>query len=103
MALFLENDGLHEASSAQTPPPLPHQSHDDGMCGLSKVLVCVGILAIVLGCVCAAAFTDDYSGYRIETNGALVVMYLAGGFISGIFSFAMAIIVDACQKYRMKH
>lgn len=85
------------------PPVLPTMDEDPQMCGLSKVLVCVGILAIVIGCICAACFTTDYSGYYSRTNSALVILYLAGGVLSGIFSFAMAIIVDACQKYRQSH
>ncbi len=99
MSLFVENEefgGTHDVPSA---PNAGHPQESD-LCTLSKVLVYVGILAIVLGCVCAITLSEDSSRYFSHTNWGLVVLYIAGGVLSGIFNFALAVIVDACQKYR---
>lgn len=96
-----EFDGRHgtpQPSSNKTVRP------DNGsMCALSVIINVVGVTAIILGFICAANFTKDYSGYWPRTNYALVVLYIAGGILSGIFSFALAVIVDACDKYRKSH
>lgn len=73
------------------------------MCGLAILFRIFGVACIVLGLICAKSFTEEYSGYYWHTNYALVVIYIAGGLITGMFNFALAIIVDACDKYRKAH
>lgn len=90
--------GLASNPSQQTVKP-----DNGGMCALSVVFVIVGIVTIILGFICASNFTKDYSGYFVRTNNALVVLYIAGGFLAGLFNFALAVIVDACDKYRKAH
>lgn len=87
----------------QPPSNLTVRPDNDGMCALSVVFVIVGIASIILGFVCAEQFTKDYSGYWVRTNHALVVLYIAGGILAGLSNFALAVIVDACQKYRKAH
>lgn len=99
MSLFVENEGFGGTLDVPSAPNAGHQQESD-LCALSKVLVIVGILAIVLGCVCAITLSEDSSRYFSHTNWGLVVLYIAGGVLSGIFNFALAVIVDACQKYR---
>lgn len=50
MALFLENEGFGGTPDVPSAPNAGHPQDSD-LCALSKVLVIVGILAIVLGCV----------------------------------------------------
>lgn len=96
---------LPKNGDLRTTPPT--DSVDDnpfrGMCALSAVFVIVGIASILLGFVCASNFTKDYSGFFSRTNHALVVLYIASGILTGLFNFALAVIVDACQKYRKAH
>lgn len=87
---------------APSPSQITVRPDSGSMCALSVVFVIVGIASIILGLVCATNFTKVYHHYYSETNTALVVLYIAGGVLTGLFNFALAVIVDACQKYRNK-
>lgn len=81
----------------------PKPKGTESLCGLAILFRIIGVASIILGLICAGNFTTDYSGYFSHTNYALVVAYITGGFLMGMFNFALAIIVDACQRYRKAH
>lgn len=84
--------GLASAPSNMTVRP------DNGsMCALSVIINIVGGIAILAG-----LFLGLSAGEHYDTR-PLVPIYIAGGFLSGIFNFALAVIVDACDKYRKNH
>lgn len=62
--------------------PAGDRPKGSGYCALSVALIFVGIVTIILGFVSAD------------------VIYIVGGVLSGMLNFALAVIVDACQKYR---
>ncbi|WP_347294079.1 hypothetical protein [uncultured Duncaniella sp.] len=79
------------------------QNPKSNMCFLSILLVILGIASIICGFVCSESFTYKFNGYYATINRELVVIYIASGITFGFFNFALAVIVDACQKYRKSH
>ena len=73
------------------------------MCFLSWCFIVLGLGSIAFGIFGATKLSTDYSRYYASTNETAVILYLAGGLMSAMFNFALAVIVDACQKYRKKH
>lgn len=85
MALFLENQGMEDNTPRRNQPDKHEQT---SMCALSRILICMGAVEIFIGIICASEIS---------------VIYLVCGIVSAVFSFALAVIVDACQKYRQSH
>lgn len=81
----------------QTPPEMVVKPDNGGMCGLSQFISIIGIAAIIAGVCLGVKALDSYS------MQGLAPVYIAGGILSGFFNFALAVIVDACQKYRDAH
>lgn len=69
---------------------------DGGMCVLSVVFVIVGAITIVAGLICGINAANSYS------TRDFTPFYIAGGIFTGLLDFALAVIVDACDKYRKK-
>lgn len=80
--MFVENQ---EMEDNMRPPVPPVKTDDRGMCVLSRIIISIGAIEMIVGGLCAIGMS---------------VLYLVCGIVSGIFSFALAVIVDACQKYR---
>lgn len=68
---------------------------DVGFCPLSLVFVIFGALCTIGGFVCALILTDSYN-----YNYGMIALLFFGGILTGMYHFALAVIVDACQKYR---
>lgn len=88
-------------------PPLQSQGQERKMCVLSVILIILGVIVMLAGFYAGANYVDypmmgNY-GVIWRTNNALRFGFIFGGIVMGMFSFAMAVIVDACQKYRMTH
>lgn len=67
---------------------------------LGNILRILGVVAIILGFVCAANFTKEDAGlYYHRTNHALVLFYIAGGVFTSVFNFALAAVTDYCEKH----
>lgn len=76
---------------------------DIGMCSLSIVFIIFGIISIVGGIICAMNLTKERYGYMdmfTRINYGMVALYIFGGILIGLYNIALAIIIDACQKYR---
>lgn len=80
---------MGQVSNKRTPPAPPQHEGNKaaGACVLSIVIVFVGVAAIIAGFVCAIGF---------DANGFLCVVC---GLLAGLYNFALAVIVDACDKY----
>ena len=92
-------DHATEKDTSPTPPRYGGQK-TAGMCFLSIVLVLVGFASIIAGFVCADEFGTEYLGYGIShKNETAQFLYIAGGILTGLYNFALAVIVDACYKY----
>lgn len=91
----------------QPPSDMTVRPDNGGMCALSVVFVIVGIVAIIVGGLVGLATYETYDkyGYGIVMERSYATLWLCifCGIIVGILNFAMAVIVDACQKYRKAH
>lgn len=88
-------------------PPLQTQERERKICALSVILIILGAIVMLAGFYAGANYVDypmmgNY-GVIWRTNNALRFGFISGGIVMGMFSFALAVIVDACQKYRMTH
>lgn len=86
------------------PPPTEGAASEagkGGVCFLAIVFIIAGFAAIIFGFYAAAEYSDKYlgSGYW-STDHGLAATYRVGGIMLGLFNFALAVIVDACQKHR---
>lgn len=78
-------------------PPYKGGDKSASMCALSVVLVIVGGISIFAGLIAGLVAAQSYS------TESMTWVYIIGGLLSGLFDFALAVIVDACQKYRKAH
>lgn len=80
----------------QSQPP-SNKSKDFDICVLSIIFLVIGVIAITGGIINGLL---SLGSYRTED---FAPFYFVGGILIGMFYFALAVIVDACQKYRKNH
>lgn len=90
---------------ASNPLPQTENLNSPNMCALSVVFVIIGVAAIIFGCCVGLAtyITYDKYGFVMERNFTTLWLGAFSGIIVGTFNFALAVIVDACNKYRKSH
>lgn len=87
----------------EQPPRNEPPYEEEDICILSQILNACGIVMIILGAIGAYKFSKVRLGYFEETDSSLVFLYIVGGVITALLFFSLAVIVDACDKYRSVH
>lgn len=83
----------------QIPNGTPQQPKR-GMCVLSVTIIIVGIILALVAISNAKELATDRSGYLPSVDYTLMKAIVVASLLNCLGSIALAVIVDACNKYR---
>lgn len=86
----------------QTPHGTPEEP-EGGMCGLSVIIIVTGIVMTAITIGNAKGLATDNSGYFSSVNYSMMKGIVIMGILNCLWSVALAVIVDDCDRYRKNH